>query len=114
MPDKKIEILEKKIPYCHCSGLLKPSFVFFGELIPQEAVIESGQISSQTDVMLVIGTTGSVYPAAYIPHAAKGHGAVILEINPEASEYTHSITDIFIPGSAAQIMNALGNAILHT
>ena len=108
------EVLEREIPYCTCSGLLKPSFVFFGELIPQKAVIESEQISSQTDVMFVIGTTGSVYPAAYIPHAAKGHGAVILEINPEASEYTHSITDIFIPGPAAEIMSSLGNALLNS
>jgi len=108
------ELLESEIPYCDCSGLLKPSFVFFGELIPEKAVIESEQIISQTDIMLVIGTTGSVYPAASIPHTAKGRGAVIVEINPEESEYTHSIADIFLQGPAAEIMGILGNELLHT
>ena len=107
----KPELLESDIPYCSCSGLLKPDFVFFGELIPEKSVVESEKIISRTDAMLVIGTTGSVYPAAYLPHAAKERGAVIVEINPEESEYTRSITDVFIQGPAAEIMNTLGNEL---
>ena len=107
-------LLESDIPYCSCSGLLKPGFVFFGELIPEKAVIESERIISKTDVMLVIGTTGSVFPAAFIPRAAKERGAVIVEINPEESEYTHSIADVFLPGPASEIMETLGNELTRS
>ena len=105
------ELLKSETPYCSCSGLLKPDFVFFGELIPEKAVIKSEQIISKTDAMLVIGTTGSVYPAAFLPHAAKERGAAIVEINPEESEYTRSIADVFIQGPAAEIMDTLGNGL---
>ena len=107
------QLLKNDIPYCSCSGLLKPNFVFFGELIPEKAIVDSENIISRTDMMLVIGTTGLVYPAAFLPHAAKERGAVIVEINPEESEYTHSITDIFLPGPAAEIMDTLGNKLVQ-
>jgi NAD-dependent deacetylase len=107
------ELLQSDIPRCSCSGLLKPNFVFFGELIPEKAVVSSEEIVFKTDVMLVIGTTGSVYPAAFIPHAAKQRGALIVEINPEESEYTRSIADIFIQGPAAVMMDKLGTALMN-
>jgi NAD-dependent deacetylase len=105
------ELLKSDIPRCGCKGLIKPSFVFFGELIPENAVVSSEQIVSKTDLMLVIGTTGSVYPAAFIPHAAKERGAFIVEINSEESEYTGSTSDIFLQGPAAEIMDTLGNEL---
>ena len=105
------EILTPKVPYCTCSGLLKPAFVFFGEGIPPKAARDSERIARKTDVMLVIGTTGSVYPAALIPRDAKMHGAVIIEMNPEASEYTSYVTDIFIKGQAGKIMDDIYNRL---
>jgi NAD-dependent deacetylase len=101
------ELFDAPVPRCSCSGLLKPDFVFFGEDIPPNAVAESERIASETDVMLVIGTTGLVYPAALIPWTAKTRGTLIIEVNTTPSEYTDSITDIYLQGRAADIMNTI-------
>jgi NAD-dependent deacetylase len=57
--------------------------------------------------MLVVGTTGQVYPAALIPQNAKRNGAKIIEVNQEPSEYSYDITDIFIKGKATKILEMI-------
>jgi len=84
--------------------VLKPDFVFFGEGIPEEAYRRSLFAAQKADVVLVIGTTGEVMPAAMIPTEAKRAGAAIIEINTEPSNYTHQITDIFLEGKASEIL----------
>jgi NAD-dependent deacetylase len=106
------DFLRAPVPLCDCSGLLKPDFVFFGENIPLETVRESERISSESDVMLVVGTTGLVYPAAQIPRTTRIQGGFIIEINPRPSEYTNSITDLFLQGTAVEIMDALARELL--
>lgn len=94
--------LESEIPpRCDCGGLLKPDFIFFGEQIPQRAARESERAARECDLMLVIGTTGEVYPASLLPHEAARSGARIVEINPEPSAYTGEISDIHIAAAAA-------------
>jgi len=105
------ELFNPSVPHCSCLGLLKPDFVFFGEGIPLKAALESERICYETDVMLVIGTTGLVYPAALIPRTARAQGAFIIEVNPEPSEYTGTITDLFLQGPAAQVMHEVHQAI---
>lgn len=87
-------------PKCTCGGVLKPDCVFFGEEIPQRAWLESRREIEAADVVIVVGSTGEVYPAASLPHQAAGNGARIVEINPEDSNFTHTITDVFIPLAA--------------
>jgi NAD-dependent deacetylase len=95
-------------PSCgKCSGLLKPDFVFFGEAIPEVAhsrAIHEAQIS---DVFILIGTTGEVMPASFIPPLAKQSGAAIIEMNIEPSNYTYQITDIFLRARATEAMTRL-------
>ena len=55
----------------------------------------------------MIGSTGEVVPACLLPNAAKQRGAKIIEINVEPSNYTHTITDIFLQGKATLIMSDL-------
>jgi NAD-dependent deacetylase len=107
-----LEFLQAPVPFCTCSGLLKPDFVFFGENIPLKALRESERIGYEADVMLVVGTTGLVYPAAQIPRTARLQGAFIIEINPEPSEYTGSVTDLYLPGTAEEVMIELGSRVL--
>ena len=57
--------------------------------------------------MLVIGTTGEVMPACEVPRTARRHGAKIIEINPVPSAFTDTITDVYLPGKAAEVMNTL-------
>jgi NAD-dependent deacetylase len=97
--------MDKLPPRCPvCNGILKPDAVFFGETIPEQAFAQSVTAAQQADCMILIGTTGTVMPANTIPKMAKLNGAVIIEINPEASEYTSSVTDIFIKEQAGTAM----------
>ncbi len=90
-----------------CDGILKPDFIFFGEGIPQEAYQKSLKEADLADVFILIGTTGTVYPAASIPINAKQKGVKIIEVNPGVSEFTNSITDIHLKGKAGEIMGRL-------
>lgn len=95
-------------PTCSfCGALLKPDFVFFGEAIPPEALSASFHAMEQTDCLIVIGTTGEVYPAADLPRLAKRKGAFILEINPEPSAFTFSLTDLYLPLPASNALSQI-------
>ena len=95
-------------PTCwECGGVLKPDFVFFGEAIPQIPLGAAYEAATLSDVFLIIGTTGEVMPANQIPVMAKQYGAKIIEVNPEPSNYTANITDIFLKGKATVVMEKL-------
>ncbi len=99
----------KGYPRCEsCRGTLKPDIVFFGEGIPDKVRSLSFQESERSDVILVIGTTGEIAPANYIPILASQNGATIIEVNPEPSFFTRTITDIFIRGKAVKAMGIIG------
>jgi NAD-dependent deacetylase len=101
-------LLKKLPPVCSkCQGILKPDYIFFGEPIPEPARTMAFQEAENTDLMLVIGTTGEVQPASLIPFLAKENGAKIVEINTRKSRFTDSITDIFLKGKAGQVMGEL-------
>lgn len=104
----EFRLSDKKIPCCgSCGRILKPSVIFFGENIPFHALHESQKYAENADVVLVVGTSAVVYPAAGIPRTAKMNGAVIIEFNLEETEITSSLTDIFIKGSAGKTLPEL-------
>ena len=95
-------------PRClNCGGLLKPDFVFFSEPIPEQALSKSIEEASACDLMILIGTSGEIMPASQIPYIAKQKGSKIMEININESNYTRSITDIFLKGKAGEILYKL-------
>ncbi len=101
-------------PTCReCGGILKPDFVFFGEAIPQIPLAAAYEAASLSDVFLIIGTTGEVMPANQIPVMAKQYGAKIIEVNPEPSNYTAQITDIFLKGKATSVMGNIEELLFH-
>lgn len=106
---KPIEVDLNSLPVScsHCSGLVKPDFIFFGEGIPPLAYQQSIAAAEKSDVMIIIGTTGEVMPAGQMPIIAKSNGAKIIEINPEPSNLTSHITDIHLKGGAVEMMEAL-------
>ena len=105
--------LTASLPLCKaCNALLKPDFIFFGEAIPEPAATISFDEAEKCDLMIVIGTTGEVMPACNIPYFAKKTGAKIIEINPEISEFTNSITDIYLQGKAGEIMTLLKEELM--
>ena len=102
----RVEITEIP-PRCDCGGILRPNAVLFGEMIPQEALWRSRQVATDCDVMLVIGTSAVVQPAALMPVVAKESGAKVIEINPERTPLTGDISDYLIKGTAGDVMNRI-------
>jgi len=90
--------------YCPCGGLIKPDVVFFGEGIPPEAQRAAHELARTCDLMLLIGTSGEVAPANYLPQVAKGRGALIVENNLEPTHLTTHLTDHFLPGKAGEML----------
>jgi NAD-dependent deacetylase len=86
---------------------LRPNAVFFGELIPPEALWRSQKIATDCDLMLVLGTSAEVQPAAMMPVIAKDTGATIIEINPQSTALTATVSDYLIKGSAGEVMNRI-------
>lgn len=98
-------------PRCGCGGVMKPDVVLFGEDIPRQALKDSERLAMRCDLMLVIGTSASVYPAAGLPFLAKEFGAVIIECNLMRTEFTGTITDHFLEGPAGVMLPALIDAL---
>ena len=92
--------LESLPPYCSCGGVFKPAGVFFGEPIPMDAMYRSQEAAQSCDLILVIGTSAVVYPAADIPRVAKQAGAKVIEINPEKTDLTSRFSDFIIQEKA--------------
>jgi NAD-dependent deacetylase len=103
---RKVDISEIP-PRCECGGILRPNIVFFGETIPAQAIRRSRQAAADCDLMLVVGTSAVVQPAAMIPVIAKDNGAKIVEINPERTPLTDDISDYLIRGGAGEVMNRI-------
>lgn len=100
-------------PLCSEDGsILKPDFIFFGEGIPPKAYSDSFGDAGKTEVCLVIGSTGEVMPASHVPHTAKQRGAVVIEINPEKTNFTKSVTDIYLEGKAGEVLEKIVARIL--
>lgn len=91
-------------PRCECGGYMKPDVVLFGEVIPEYAMTTSERLARGCDVLLVIGTSATVYPAASLPYLAKEGGAKVIECNTEETAFTNTITDIFLQGPAGETL----------
>ncbi|MGD0971804.1 MAG: NAD-dependent deacylase [Desulfobaccales bacterium] len=89
--------------YCRCSGLIRPDVVFFGEAIPAAAQAEAEVLARECDLLLVIGTSGEVAPASYLPYTARESGAIIVENNLKPTRLTYTLTDHFLPGPAGKV-----------
>jgi NAD-dependent deacetylase len=93
-----------EVPRCPCGGRLRPHIVFFGEL-PLEMDRIQDEIHKAT-LMLVIGTSGSVYPAASFVHWARQGGARTIYIGPEHPLNASAFTQI-VEGKAGEVMPGL-------
>lgn len=94
-------------PRCDCGGIYRPDCVFFGEMIPPQHLERSYQLVAHCDVLLVVGTSATVQPAAMMPVLAKESGARVVEINPEPTPLTGRISDYLIQGGAGEVLNAI-------
>ncbi len=91
-------------PRCpSCGGLARPDVVWFGESLEQRILDRAMSSAARARIMLVVGTSAVVHPAAQLPLIAKNAGAWIVEINPEETPVS-AYADEVIRGPAAQVL----------
>ncbi len=102
--DFPVETLPPTCP--ECAGTMKIDTVMFGEPIPVDVLkVCLGQVDL-CDCMLMIGTSGTVHPAAGMPRAAKERGAVVVEINPSPTSLSR-LADIMLTGPSGEVLPLL-------
>jgi NAD-dependent deacetylase len=96
-------------PRCpRCGGRLRPDVVWFGEMLPRDAMDRAVEASNACDLFLSIGTSTLVHPAASLPFKALANGATVVEINPEPTPLTPRAHHV-LAGPAARILPELLN-----
>lgn len=95
------------LPHCKkCNGLLRPHIVWFGESLDPADIKQSMDAMRTCEVLLVIGTSGIVQPAASFVSAAKGAGAYVLEINIEETPNSYLVDEVLV-GRALDVVPLL-------
>lgn len=107
-------IARSDLPHCpQCQSLLRPGVVWFGESLPMHAInrIHDWLDGGKVDLMLVIGTSATVWPAANYIHAARLAGAKIAVFNMEESDIDYGLNgmkeDWFFKGDAGALVPEL-------
>ena len=84
-------VLGGKVPYCdRCGGLVKPDIVFYGESLNEELLDKGFADFENSDLVLVLGSSLTVQPAASLPMAAKYGGADIVIVNNQPTNLDNS------------------------
>ncbi len=99
-PDDEVQ------PRCACGSLVRPAVVWFGEALDPAHLEAADAALSSCDVLVVVGTSGLVYPAAGFAEVAKESGARVVEVNPDPTPVTE-IADVVVAGGARVILPAL-------
>jgi NAD-dependent deacetylase len=95
------------LPRCPgCGGLLRPDIVWFGESLPEEALAAAFAAAADSQVCLVVGTAGAVYPAAAVAHEARAAGASLIVVDPGNTEYD-AAADVRIVAPAGEVLPLL-------
>jgi NAD-dependent deacetylase len=103
--DVQARLDEEMPPRCrHCGGArLKPTVVLFGEAMPQAAIQEAFELALNSDVMLVVGTSLAVYPAADVPLTALRGGARMIVVNAEPTPFDR-YAEVVIHGRSGEVL----------
>lgn len=92
LPEMAEPALEVEPPVCHCGGLIRPDIVWFGEQLPSAPWQRAVEATEAADVMVVVGTSAVVYPAAGLPDLALSRGTAVVEVNPEVTPLSGNAT----------------------
>ena len=97
-------------PCPYCGGWVRPNVVWFTEIVLSDCLQTAFQACQTCDLMLVVGTSGFVTPAATMPAYAKSAGAKIVEVNPDYTMITR-IVDIKLAGPSGQMLPLVVEAL---
>lgn len=96
-------------PRCsHCGGRVRPDVVWFGERIPADALRKAETSIRTCEVLLVIGTSGLVNPAAQLPALAQRADAKVIEINPDVTELSVRVDQHLRMGAVSGLREFFG------
>lgn len=98
-----VKVDEEGKPMCQCGGLVRPDVVWFGEMLPADAIQKADKAVKECDLFFSVGTSAIIYPAAGFPYAAKTNGAVLIEINLEETPLTSNV-DLFLQGKSGEVL----------
>ena len=106
---------EELPPLClRCGGMhMKPAAVFFGEAMPAEATRRAFQLAQESDLMLVVGSSLVVYPAAQVPLVAHDAGAPLVILNAESTPFDDLAT-VILRGRAGDLLPELVRLLQDT
>lgn len=106
--EKRVETFDPQAapPRCVCGAYLRPDVVWFGEMLPADALARAEAAAERCELFFSIGTSAQVYPAADLPLRARAAGAVLVEINPQRTPLTER-ADFFLQGAAGEVLPAL-------
>ncbi len=94
-------------PSCvRCGAPVRPGVVWFGEALPEAALDAAVRAASACDVLLTVGTSGLVHPAAELPRLAARAGAAVIQVNPQPTPLD-AIATVTLAGTAARVLPAL-------
>ncbi len=93
-----------------CNGYIRPDVVWFGEMLPEDAMAQANDAAQRAEVFLSIGTSAVVYPAAGIPLVAREYGAYVAEVNVEASAIAGYVDEVVL-GKAGEVLPHLVEAV---
>jgi len=94
-------------PRCpRCGGRLRPDVVWFGEMLPPEALMRAEAAARACDVFFSVGTSAAVYPAAQLPVTALESGATVVEVNKDATPLSR-LAAFSLRGASGEILPRL-------
>jgi NAD-dependent deacetylase len=96
-------VLDGKVPYCQCGGVLKPNVILFGEQLPARVLHQATDEARRCDLILIAGSSLTVTPAADLPFLAVEHGARAIIVNIQPTEFDSRAT-VAIHGDVAEIL----------
>jgi NAD-dependent deacetylase len=91
-------------PLCpECGAMERPAVVWFGEFLPQGVMASAIAAIETCEVLVVVGTSAVVYPAAGLVEVAAAARATVIEVNPEASAQAY-LAGVTLRGPAGQLL----------
>jgi NAD-dependent deacetylase len=102
----RVEAGEEDPPCRTCGGILKAATISFGQSLVEDDLIRADAAARSCDLLLAVGTTLGVYPAAAVVPLAKQHGARIVILNGEPTEMD-GLADVVIRGSISEVLPVL-------
>ncbi len=103
---EEVDVKQKSVLKCDCGGLIRPDVVWFGEMLPYNALKHAEDCAKNSELFFTIGTSAEVYPAALLPLMAKSAGAYVVEINTKPTAISYDVDEV-LEGKSGEILDGL-------